>query len=267
VSDGFDDIQAIFFEECAEGLACAEQGLTAMAAGAASADVVGAVFRAVHSIKGGSGAFGHDALLAFSHSFENLLEAVRAGRIVATPAVAQVMLAALDVLSDHVAAAQGKAALPDDAVALAALETVLAGGTASVAGPVAAPVAAPVAMPVDVPAGDDFGFVPVGVDLDLFDDLAGPAVDTIAEPGWQARFVPSRAALANGGEPLLVVRELERLGGVATVVAPLVVPPLRDLDHRVGNDEIETLHDVLLGDRAGQRDRPAEIGLFGIEIA
>ena len=46
MSDGFDDIQAIFFEECAEGLACAEQGLTAMAAGAVSADVVGGVFRA-----------------------------------------------------------------------------------------------------------------------------------------------------------------------------------------------------------------------------
>jgi len=226
VSDGFDDIQAIFFEECAEGLACAEQGLTAMAAGAASADVVAAVFRAVHSIKGGSGAFGHDALLAFSHSFENLLDAVRAGRIAATPAVAQVMLAALDVLSDHVAAAQGKAALPDDAVALAALETVLTGGAA----PVPAPVAAPVAMPVVAPAGDDFDFVPVGVDLDLFDDLTAPAVEAVSEPGWRVRFVPSRAALANGGEPLLVVRELERLGGIATVVAPIAVPPLRDLD-------------------------------------
>ena len=226
MSDGFDDIQAIFFEECAEGLACAEQGLTAMAAGAASADVVAAVFRAVHSIKGGSGAFGHDALLAFSHSFENLLDAVRAWRIAATPAVAQVMLAALDVLSDHVAAAQGKAALPDDAVALAALETVLTGGAA----PVPAPVAAPVAMPVVAPAGDDFDFVPVGVDLDLFDDLTAPAVEAVSEPGWRVRFVPSRAALANGGEPLLVVRELERLGGIATVVAPIAVPPLRDLD-------------------------------------
>ncbi|WP_242148625.1 chemotaxis protein CheA [Sphingomonas sp. BAUL-RG-20F-R05-02] len=226
MSDGFDDIQAIFFEECAEGLACAEQGLTEMAAGAASADVVGAVFRAVHSIKGGSGAFGHDALLAFSHSFENLLDAVRGGRIEATPAVAQVMLAALDVLSDHVAAARGEAPLPDDATALAALEAVLAGGEAAAA----APAAATVVVPVTAPADDDFGFVPVGVDFDLFDDFAVPAVDTASEPGWRVRFVPSRAALANAGEPLLVIRELERLGGIATVVTPMAVPPLRDLD-------------------------------------
>lgn len=42
---------------------------------------IAGVFRAVHSIKGGSGAFGHAALLAFSHRFENVLDEVRAGRI------------------------------------------------------------------------------------------------------------------------------------------------------------------------------------------
>jgi two-component system chemotaxis sensor kinase CheA len=221
VSDDFDDIQAIFFEECAEGLTCAEQGLTAMAAGAVSADVVAGVFRAVHSIKGGSGAFGHNALLGFSHGFENLLDAVRAGRVAATPAVAQVMLSALDVLADHVAAAQGKGPLPDDTAARTALEAVLAGEAPPASAPQPVPVVA--AVPVD----DDFGFVPVGVDLDLFDDLSVPAV--VAEPGWEVRFVPSRAALANGGEPLLIVRELERLGGTSTVQG-VAVPPLRDLD-------------------------------------
>ena len=62
-NDELDEIQGIFFEECAEGLAVAEQGLSAMADGDVSADVIAGVFRAVHSIKGGSGAFGHAALL------------------------------------------------------------------------------------------------------------------------------------------------------------------------------------------------------------
>ena len=78
-----DEIQAIFFEECTEGLTTAEAGLSAMAAGDASQDVIAGVFRAVHSIKGGAGAFGHDALLAFSHAFENVLDKVRAGAIAA----------------------------------------------------------------------------------------------------------------------------------------------------------------------------------------
>ena len=59
MSDELDEIQAIFFEECAEGLTVAEEGLSAMAAGDVSPDIIAAVFRAVHSIKGGSGAFGH----------------------------------------------------------------------------------------------------------------------------------------------------------------------------------------------------------------
>lgn len=107
MSDGLDEIQAIFFEECAEGLATAEAGLSAMAAGDVSAATIAGVFRAVHSIKGGSGAFGHAALLAFSHRFENVLDEVRGGAIVPTPGVTKTMLAAFDLLSDHVAAAQG----------------------------------------------------------------------------------------------------------------------------------------------------------------
>jgi len=74
MSDDLDDIQAIFFEECAEGLTTAETGLSAMNAGDVSAGVIAGVFRAVHSIKGGAGAFGHAALTAFSHRFENVLD-------------------------------------------------------------------------------------------------------------------------------------------------------------------------------------------------
>lgn len=85
MNDDMDDIQAIFFEECAEGLAAAEQGLSAMQAGDVSPATIAAVFRAVHSIKGGAGAFGHVALTAFAHKFENLLDEVRAERIAPTP--------------------------------------------------------------------------------------------------------------------------------------------------------------------------------------
>lgn len=117
-----DEIQGIFFEECAEGLAVAEQGLSAMRAGDLSSETIAGVFRAVHSIKGGAGAFGHAALTAFAHRFENVMDEVRAGRIPATPGVTDVMLSAFDILTDHVAAARGTAPLPQDSAVLAALE-------------------------------------------------------------------------------------------------------------------------------------------------
>ncbi len=240
MSDDLDDIQAIFFEECAEGLATAEAGLSAMADGDVSAGVIAGVFRAVHSIKGGAGAFGHAALTAFSHRFENVLDEVRAGRIAPTPGVTRVMLTAFDVLADHVAAAQGTSPLPADAAVAAALDQVLADRGVAEAAPVpAAPAPAPVAVVEDDPFGfepvtasvepfDPFGFEPVTVTLDLLDD-ARPVVADAPLP-WTVTFVPSDAALANGGEPMLIVRELEMLGGTITGVDLSRLPSLRDLE-------------------------------------
>lgn len=223
--DELDEIQAIFFEECAEGLAVAETGLSAMANGDVSADVIAGVFRAVHSIKGGSGAFGHAALLAFSHRFENVLDEVRGGKIPPTPEVTRIMLNAFDILSDHVAAAQGGTAPPADALVLEQLDAVLESK-----GAVAAEA------PVVVPEEDGFGFVPVAAMVEEFDPFGFEPVavaldDVAAAPQpWIIRFGPSRAALANGSEPMLIIRELETMGGMVVAVDSKVLPGLRDLD-------------------------------------
>ena len=231
VSDDLDDIQAIFFEECNEGLATAEEGLSAMADGDTSADVIAGVFRAVHSIKGGAGAFGHEALQSFSHIFENVLDEVRAGRIEPTVDVCRTMLLAFDVLSDHVQAAQGHSGLPDDAAMLADLEAVLAGNDAD-ATAAAPPPPAVAAANEAASEADEFGFMPVVVDIeDLDGDPLALPEDSEQSPGnWSVLFAPSRDAMANGGEPLLVLRELERLGGEVTDVDTAMLPPLRDLD-------------------------------------
>lgn len=238
MSDDLESIQAIFFEECEEGLIAAEAGLNQMAAGNTSPDVIAAVFRAVHSIKGGSGAFGFMDLLGFSHKFENLLEEVRGGRIPVTPECMRVMLAAFDVLSDHVGAALGRNGLPDDAAAVEAIEAVLEGGGSApdVAAPVAA-VAAPTPTAAQPPFDDEMGFVPVSVDLPDLDGL--PELDGLppldapapaADPRWRIRYAPSRMALANGGEPLLVIREIESFGGEILGVDFSALPDLHGLD-------------------------------------
>jgi len=232
VSDELDEIQAIFFEECSEGLAAAEAGLSAMADGDTSSETIASVFRAVHSIKGGSGAFGHGALLAFSHRFENVLDEVRAGRIPASAGVVKVMLSAFDILSDHVTAAQDASAPPVDEAMLATLDDILAtkGGCAD-----GADTPAPASEPEADPFGftpvtaivdelDPFGFEPVSVSLDDFDAPAPESAD------WTVRFGPSRDAMANGGEPMLVIRELERLGGRVIGIDSSALPPLRELD-------------------------------------
>ena len=109
-----EEIQGIFFAECEESLAAAEAGLAACKEGTQDSDTVNAVFRAVHSIKGGAGAFGYIPLQSFTHIFETLLSDVREGTVPLTPALIDLLLGALDTLSDHVTAARSDSAGPDD---------------------------------------------------------------------------------------------------------------------------------------------------------
>ena len=79
--DEMEAIKATFFQECEELLADLESGLLALQGGTAGEDTVNAVFRAVHSIKGGAGAFGFEGLVRFAHVFETLMDGLRSGRM------------------------------------------------------------------------------------------------------------------------------------------------------------------------------------------
>ena len=89
-----EEIQAIFFVECEESHAAAEAGLAACKAGTQDSDTINAIFRAVHSIKGGAGAFGFTALQGFTHVFETLLSDVRENLVPLTPALIDMLLSA-----------------------------------------------------------------------------------------------------------------------------------------------------------------------------
>ncbi|MGA2565827.1 MAG: Hpt domain-containing protein [Pseudolabrys sp.] len=97
-----DQLKQTFFEECDEALQQIEAGLTEIREGHASDDIVNAVFRGVHSVKGGAGIFGFEALVGFAHVFETVLDGVRRGSLTATPETMDVLLSASDVLSDLV---------------------------------------------------------------------------------------------------------------------------------------------------------------------
>ncbi len=205
-----DEIQAIFFAECEESLAAAEAGLAACRAGTEDADTVNAIFRAVHSIKGGAGAFGHVALQAFTHTYETLLSDVRDGTVAITPPLTELMLRALDTLSDHVTAAREGSAPPADASLLAELT---AAQVANAAGENATPLDASFAVDLDA----------------MLDDLAGPA-PAPASGEWPMHLRPHAGAMVNGGEPLLMLRELVQAGARVTACDWSLVPDLDTLD-------------------------------------
>jgi two-component system, chemotaxis family, sensor kinase CheA len=231
-----DEIQDIFFLECEEALGNAEEGLLACRSGTADADTVNSIFRAVHSIKGGAGAFSFTALQAFTHKFETVLSFVRDGDLPLSEGLNTLMLRAFDVLADHVGALRGTGDTPDDAAVSEELESVAEraekGEPVEFANP-EAPVES--ATEAGAPAADDLG---LDFDLDgLLGDLEVPeegAADVAegdeASNGWLVTVRPRDGALANGSEPLLMLRELQGLGGLCVAIDASVLPRLEAMD-------------------------------------
>ncbi|MBX9884067.1 MAG: Hpt domain-containing protein, partial [Novosphingobium sp.] len=236
-----EEIQAIFFAECEESLAAAESGLAACKAGTQDSDTVNAVFRAVHSIKGGAGAFGYVALQAFTHTFETLLSDVREGTVPLTEPLVDLLLRALDTLSDHVGAARGLGEVPDDVGLLAELTAAQAANAGAAPAPAPAPAApepvaaAPAALIVEAEDSSD----PFDLDA-MLDDITGameapaPAPAPPAAPAWLLKVRPHAGAMRNGGEPLLLLRELAALGARCIECDCGAVPPLDTLDPGTG---------------------------------
>jgi two-component system chemotaxis sensor kinase CheA len=84
--DALAEIRNIYFDECDEFVGLLEGYLAAMGEGRATDEDIHGAFRAVHSIKGGAGAFALTELVEFSHLFEACLDSLRSGRMSITDA-------------------------------------------------------------------------------------------------------------------------------------------------------------------------------------
>ena len=166
MSGDMDDILQVFFQECDEQLQELEGGLSALSDGDAGQETINAVFRAVHSIKGGAASFGLENLVRFAHVFESSLDGLRSGRITPTPEIIKTFLKAMDVLSDLVVEARGGASVDAGRIAesQAELEAVIGND------------AAPKSTQDDVTPQDfvpvPISFEPVPVDFGFDDDFA-----------------------------------------------------------------------------------------------
>ncbi|MBS0471272.1 MAG: chemotaxis protein CheA [Proteobacteria bacterium] len=237
--DPMEAIKQTYFQECEELLLAMEEGLIAIQSGEADSEVINAVFRAVHSIKGGGGAFGFENLVAFAHIFETVLDHLRSGTLAADEEVATVLLRAGDVLADHVQAARNGEILAaeHDREIKQQLET-LSGkeGGCDAAGDF-----------------DGIDFKPAVIALD---DL-----DPAAQQGWRIHFAPHAALYAKANEPALLVRELATLGETA-VTSDLSRLPALDviepdqayfawdivLKGDIARDKIEEVFEFVVGD-------------------
>ncbi len=193
---------ATFFEESRENLAAMEAGLLDMESGGGGADTIHVVFRAAHSIKGGSATFGFTAIADLTHLLETLLDEARSGKRTLDGVAISALLGSVDALRMLLAAAEHGDAI-DQAMlarARAELERLLSGASAAEAAP-AAPVA------------------------------AAPAPAASADPqGWSISFEPERSLFLSGNDPLRMLRELGQLGELKVACRDDALPPFNELD-------------------------------------
>ncbi len=178
----------VFFEESFEGLEVMESGLMDLEPGDVDDEVINSIFRAAHSIKGGSGTFGFKSISDFTHVMETLLDEVRDGKREITTHNADILLRSVDCLREMLEAAQNDEEADADRVAehQGELEQELKnpGSSASAA-----------AKPETQAAANHQPPAP----------LTLPA-------GWKIHFAPHPNLFQTANDPLPLIRELRELG-------------------------------------------------------
>ncbi len=101
------DYSEIFQEEAGELLEELETGLLELESDPENLDLVGRIFRAMHTIKGSGAMFGFDDIASFTHHVESALDQVRDGRVKVTHELIDLILAARDHITSLMAAVAG----------------------------------------------------------------------------------------------------------------------------------------------------------------
>ncbi|PCK29949.1 chemotaxis protein CheA [Pseudoalteromonas piscicida] len=98
----------VFFEESFEGLDIMEAELLNLQPGHEDSETINTIFRAAHSIKGGSGTFGFTSVANFTHVLETLLDQIRDGRRQLIAEHVNLLLQAVDCLRALLTALQAE---------------------------------------------------------------------------------------------------------------------------------------------------------------
>jgi two-component system chemotaxis sensor kinase CheA len=185
-----DDGIAIFRVEAQELLEQIEQGLLDLAHNPNDAELIGTVFRALHTLKGSGAMFGFAELAAFTHHCETTFDRVRKGEVRANRGLVTAVLGAMDhmrALAEErpVAAGEGDALL------------------------------AALSEAADTASPDDGALV----------DAPAEAARTT----WRMRFTPAPDVLVNGTRPLAMLDELRAMGDCEIRAITHDVPALDSL--------------------------------------
>jgi two-component system, chemotaxis family, sensor kinase CheA len=213
-----DSARETFRQEAADLLSAMEDALLSLEQNPGDADLVHQVFRAMHTIKGTAGVFGFEAVVAFTHTAESVMDDVRSGE---RPLDSDLIAVLLDC-RDHTAAlveavieAEDPADLDDGLAARgqALIDRLTEGGA-----------------PVDAAEGRRLVATEDRVPVEKLDRPG------VGDDLWVIALTFRQNALRNGMDPLSFLRYLASLGEIASVVTAV------DLPEQVGDFDPESCY-------------------------
>jgi two-component system chemotaxis sensor kinase CheA len=184
-----------FFDEAREHVRTLEARLLELETTPEDLELLNALFRAAHSIKGSAGLLGFETLAKLTHALETLLDALRSQQLKVSPKLTSLLLTATDLLSACVESAAGKTADPDVADLVRELGLVAGAGH--------------------------------------HDQPLPPVLEAAAPAGtsaWHIQFRPHAAVFAQGLDPALVLRDLVSLGAAHVTAMVDALPAFDELD-------------------------------------
>jgi two-component system chemotaxis sensor kinase CheA len=193
-------------------------------------ELLNAVFRAFHTVKGGAGFLAVEPMVQLCHHAEDLLNVARNGQLLIDAERMDALLEALDLLNDMLAALAGGQAM---AMPPRALLDRLSPGTR--AAPAAAPK--PVAQPVAPPPADG------SIDDSEFEALLDSLYGNGGAPGAPAPSSTDASAISDDEFEAL----LDNLHGKGGSPGAHEVPPAAASSDSISDDEFEALLDNLHG--------------------
>jgi two-component system chemotaxis sensor kinase CheA len=204
-------------EEAQELLTELEVALLALEEDPGDAELIGRVFRALHTLKGSGAMFGFDDIAAFTHEVETVFDLIRNGKIVVTKAIIDLTLAAGDQVRGMLEAAdEPRASTAGASSDLVEAFKALHGRTKEQTG-----AAVQVSPPAD--AEED------------------------REITYRMSLSFNHGIFLTGANPILLLKELHELGECRVIAHTEAIP---DLD-QFNPEECHTSWDVFLTTRRG----------------
>jgi two-component system chemotaxis sensor kinase CheA len=225
---------ALFVEEAQEHLATLEAHLLKLQVDHCTAEELNEIFRAAHSIKGGSATFGLEKVTGVAHELESLLDLLRKGNLALTPEMVDASLKARDVIAQLIEEFEGKG-VADGAAIVTVCEQLRALAQQKAA---PAPEAAPAPAPPTIEGeGETFGFFE-----------GAPAAPSANSAPIAPAAPPTRAS----GESSSIRVSVEKVDQIINLVGELVIT--QSMLSQMADDAESHLHDRLSASLA-QLDR------------